>query len=104
MNLDWTPRPVLHFDLNSEDYEAENALEHQLDTILRGYEKKYERQPEDITPSQRFRHLIEAAYSQSGRKVAILVDEYDKPLLNLEEGSDRYEKRQSMLKGFFSNQ
>lgn len=103
MDMDWTPRPVFHFDLNSEDFDREDALERLLDTLLRGYEKIYGRQPEDITPSQRFRHLIEAAYSQSGRKVAILVDEYDKPLLDLEEESRLYGKRQGMLKGIFSN-
>ena len=103
LDMDWTPRPVFHFDLNAEDFDREDALERLLDTILRGYEKIYGRQPEDITPSQRFRHLIEAAYSQERRRVAILVDEYDKPLLDLEEESRLYERRQSMLKGFFSN-
>lgn len=103
MDMDWTPRPVLHFDLNSEDFRREDALERLLDTLLRRYEAIYDRNPEDITPSQRFRHLIEAAYAESGQKVAILVDEYDKPLLNLEEDSELYERRQNMLKGFFSN-
>lgn len=103
MDIDWTPRPVLHFDLNSEDFRQEDALERLLDTLLRRYEAIYDRNPEDITPSQRFRHLIEAAYAGSGQKVAILVDEYDKPLLNLEEDSELYERRQSMLKGLFSN-
>ncbi|MDE5584770.1 MAG: AAA family ATPase, partial [Muribaculaceae bacterium] len=103
MDIDWTPRPVLHFDLNSEDFMREDALERLLDTLLRRYETIYGRNPEDITPSQRFRHLIEAAYSASGQEVVILVDEYDKPLLNMEEDSELYEKRQSMLKGFFSH-
>ena len=65
MDIDWTPRPVLHFDLNSEDFMREDALERLLDTLLRRYETIYGRNPEDITPSQRFRHLIEAAYSAS---------------------------------------
>ncbi len=103
LDMDWTPRPVLHFDLNSEDYEREDALERQLDSILRDYEKKYGSQPEDITLSQRFKNIIMSAYSQTGQKVAILVDEYDKPLLKLDEDSPLFVKRQSTLKGFFSN-
>lgn len=103
MDMDWTPRPVLHFDLNSEDFEREDALERLLDTLLRRYEAVYDRNPEDVTPSQRFRHLIEAAYAQTGQKVVILVDEYDKPLLNLDEDSKIYDRRQGILKGVFSN-
>lgn len=103
MDMDWTPRPVLHFDFNSEDFGREDALDRLLDTLLRSYEKIYGRQPEDTTPSQRLRHIIEAAYTQSGEKVVILVDEYDKPLLGLEENTGLYEKRQTMLKGFYSN-
>lgn len=103
LDMDWTPRPVLHFDLNSEDYDQEDALERQLDTLLRDYEKIYGRQPEDVTPSQRFKHLIKSAYDQTGQKVAILVDEYDKPLLKLDEDAPLFIKRQSMLNGFLSN-
>lgn len=103
MGMDWTPRPVLHFDLNAEDYSRDDGLELMLDGLLRDYEKIYGRQPEDITISQRFRYLIRAAFEQTGRKVAILVDEYDKPLLGIEENPEIFERNQRVLKGFFSN-
>ena len=103
MEMDWTPRPVLHFDLNSEDFSREDALENRLDEILRWYEEIYGKDDANVTLSQRFRYIIRAAHKQTGQKVVILVDEYDKPLLELEENSELYERRQNLLKGFFSN-
>ena len=103
MDLDWTPRPVLHFDFNAENYSLDDGLEHRLDTLLIGLENKYGQDSRFTTPSQRFSHLIEAAYRQTGREVVILIDEYDKPLLDIEENKDLYEKNQRILKSFFCN-
>ncbi len=103
MDLDWTPSPVLRFDFNAENFKIENGLELHLDGLLRDYEEIYGRMPEDITPARRFKQLIGAAYHQTGRKVVILIDEYDKPLLEVEENKALFEKNQSILKSFFGN-
>lgn len=103
-DVDWTPSPVLHFDLNAEDYAQENGLVSILDMWLAKYERIYEVIPEegDSLP-KRFHNLILQAYNRSGRKVVILVDEYDKPLLGMEEDSTQFIRNQSLLKGFFGN-
>ena len=103
MGLDWTPRAVLHFDFSGENYSLEDGLERRLDTLLRHLEKTYGSDSANVTPSQRFSHLIEAAYRKTGREVVILIDEYDKPLLDIEENEELYEKNQRILKGFFGN-
>ena len=103
MDLDWTPSPVLRFDFNAENYRLENGLELHLDGLLRDYEKIYGKNPEDITISRRFRTIIESACRQSGREVVILIDEYDKPLLEIEDNRQLFEKNQSILKSFFGN-
>ncbi|MDE6553091.1 MAG: ATP-binding protein [Muribaculaceae bacterium] len=103
MDLDWTPRPVLHFDFNAENFSIENGLELLLDGLLRDYEKIYDRNPEDMTLSQRFKRIIKSAYEKTGQQVAILIDEYDKPLLDIEDNKELYEKNQRMLKSFFGN-
>lgn len=103
LDLDWNPTPVLRFDFNAENFKLENGLDLHIDGLLRDYEKIYGRQPEDITPARRFRHLIETAYQQTGRRVAILIDEYDKPLLEIEDNKELFEKNQSILKSFFGN-
>lgn len=103
MDLDWTPSPVFRFDFNAENFSLENGLELHLDTLLRSYEKTYGRKSDDITPSQRLRQLIEAAYEQTGRQVVILIDEYDKPLLDIQENEELFEKNQRILKSLYGN-
>ncbi len=51
----------------------------------------------------RFENLIEEVYNKTGQRVVILVDEYDKPLLDLDDYPELFEKNQRLLKGFFSN-
>ncbi len=102
-NIDWTPYPVIRFDFNAEDYSQENGLYLIIDGFLRDYEEIYGRRPEDKTISQRFKYIIKAAYEKMGRKVVILIDEYDKPLLEIEENEYLYEKNQRLLKSFYGN-
>ncbi|MDE6553464.1 MAG: ATP-binding protein [Muribaculaceae bacterium] len=101
--LDWTPSPVLHFDFNAENFSLENGLELLLDSYLRRHERIYGKNTEDASLSQRFKNVIEAAYLKTGRKVVILIDEYNKPLLDIEEYKDLFEKNQRILKSFFGD-
>lgn len=104
MNMDWTPTPVLHFDFNSGLYDQRDGLEEKLDQSILSFEKFYGiDSSQNLNVVTRFGILIREIYFKTGRKVAILVDEYDKPLLGIEEDPEQYEKNQTLLKGFFSN-
>ncbi|MDE5880434.1 MAG: ATP-binding protein [Muribaculaceae bacterium] len=103
IDLDWTPSPVLHFDFNAENFSLENGLESLLDGFLWRYEKKYGKRNKELTVSQRFKNVIEAAHETTGRKVVILIDEYDKPLIDIEDNKELFEKNQRILKSFFGN-
>ncbi|MDE6553861.1 MAG: ATP-binding protein [Muribaculaceae bacterium] len=103
MDLDWTPRPVLHFDFNAENFSLENGLEMLLNGFLRRYEEKYGCNQKEESISQRFKNVIEAAYQKTGQQVAILIDEYDKPLLDIEDYPEIFDKNQRILKSFFGN-
>lgn len=103
LDLDWNPSPVLHFDFNAEDFHQEDGLEMLIDGFLWRYEKTYGHREEKLSISQRFKNVIEAAHHQTGRRVVILVDEYDKPLLDIEDDRRLFEKNQRMLKSFFGN-
>ncbi|MDE5758890.1 MAG: AAA family ATPase, partial [Allobaculum sp.] len=103
MDLDWTPSPVLRFDFNAEDFSRENGLEMLIDGYLWHLERIYGRRQEKQTVSQRFKDLIQAAYEQTGRQVVILIDEYDKPLLDIQENNELFEKNQRILKSFYGN-
>ena len=103
LDLDWTPSPVLHFDFNAENFSREDGLEQLINGFLWRYETKYECAQKGQSISQRFKNVIEAAYEKTGRQVAILIDEYDKPLLDIEDYPETFEKNQRMLKSFFGN-
>lgn len=103
LDMDWTPRPVLHFDFNSEDYSAEEALAKLLSRQLEEYEKEFGMADVSDTLAGRFSRLIRHVGESTGKKVVILVDEYDKPIAELDPDCALFEKRQRMLKGFFSN-
>lgn len=103
--VDWTPSPVLYFDLNSGIYDRENGLNERLSLTLEQYEKQYSIYLPDprLNPASRLENLIFNIFKQTGKKVVILVDEYDKPLLGIEENKELFEKNQTTLKGFFGN-
>ena len=103
MDLDWTPSPVIRFDLNSENFSLEDGLISLLNRLLGEYEKKYGMTDVADTLAGRFSQLISTVAERTGRKVVILIDEYDKPLLDIEENSILFEKNQRILKGFFGN-
>ncbi len=104
MNLDWTPTPVLYFDFNSGLYRQPNGLVERIETDLTWLETQFGLPIEDgkniVT---RFGILIRSIFLKTGQPVVILVDEYDKPLLEVEEDKRQFEENQSLLKGFFSN-
>ena len=101
LETEWNPYPVFHIDLNAADYRSEEALVSILDGHLRRFEETYGKQPAEDTLSERFKGVIRRACEQAGRQVVILVDEYDKPLLQAigdEKLQDDYRK---ILKGFY---
>lgn len=77
----WTIHPVLHLSLNAEQYDAKERLDKQLNEQLSNWEQLYGTESGDRTYSIRFMNVIKAAYEKTGQPVVILIDEYDKPLL-----------------------
>ncbi|MDE7346719.1 MAG: ATP-binding protein [Muribaculaceae bacterium] len=103
MDLDWTPSPVLRFDFTAENFSLENGLESLLRRLLREYEEQYGMTRVADTVAGRFSQLIRKVTEQTGRKVVILIDEYDKPLLDIEDNKELFEKNQRTLKSFYGN-
>jgi len=97
----WTVYPVLHFDFTGENYTVAGALENRLDRILNGMEAVYGTTDGDKTLAARFISLIRNAYRKTGRGVVVLVDEYDKPLLESMDNEKLQQSNQALFKGFF---
>ena len=78
---DWTPHPILHLDLNTQKYESPESLENVLDEQLAKWEKLYGSNPLEKGLARRFNGIISRVREKTGQRVVILVDEYDKPML-----------------------
>ena len=101
LEKDWTQYPVLHLDLNAEKYTTEEALTTILNRHLCMWEEKYGASEKEKSVSDRFVGIIRRAYGQTGQKVVILVDEYDKPLLQTFGNKELQDSYRATLKAFY---
>ena len=99
----WQEYPVLYFDFNTKNYADKQALIDILNLHLNEWEAQFNISKIAKAPDDRFRLLIAALFKQTGKQVVILVDEYDKPLLQTmginEELNEQY---RNTLKAFYS--
>ena len=104
LEKDWASYPVLYLDLNTGNYNSVEALEERLGYILSEWEEEYAIVPEKTqSVATRFEVVIKQAAKTTGRKVVILVDEYDKPLLQVIDNEPLLAEFRNILKGFYSN-
>ena len=96
----WQKYPVFYFDFNKDEYKRENAIESVLEGHLEKWEEEYRVDKGSRSLAGRFQNLIEKAYEESGKSIVVLVDEYDKALLESDE--ERLEHNKAVFKGFFS--
>ena len=97
----WQRYPVFYIDFNKKNFKEDSALETVLDEHVRAWEAVYGDERSDRSLEERFRYCIERAVETTGKNAVVLVDEYDKPLL---EGADEdmVEHNKAVFKGFFS--
>lgn len=81
-DVEWTPRPVVKISLNTVDTRSEDALINYIGSVFEDYEVEYDIKDNGNELSRRFEIILRSAFEKTGRKVAVLVDEYDAPLLN----------------------
>ncbi|MGN0940073.1 MAG: AAA family ATPase [Selenomonadaceae bacterium] len=80
-DYDWSVHPVIHIDFGRVDMESMNSLTESLLDILVRCAKEYNVSIERTTPARAFELLISALYDKTGKGVVLLIDEYDKPIL-----------------------
>ncbi len=102
LEQEWKQYPILHLDLNSREYKDENSLEAELNRHLEAWEKQYGDEYKERAIEERFLHVINHAYEKTGKQVVILVDEYDKPLLQAIGNEPLLSAYRSKLKAFYS--
>ena len=112
LEQDWLEYPVFHIDFNGDDFEQEGILQKRIEDYVGNWEEIYGKGPHAQTIGNRFAYVLEQAYKQTGRRAVVLVDEYDKPILDvLDSGSTTLqngkeilleEQHRNILKGFYS--
>lgn len=98
----WAEYPVLHLDLTGSSYTDISHLKVSLDQYLRKWESLYDVTPMSEDVSSRFKDIIDAAYRKTGQKVVILIDEYEKPIIDNIDNPELMEQFRRELQGFYS--
>ncbi len=101
LEKDWIKYPILHLDLNIEKYDTPESLDNILDKSLTAWEKLYGAEPSERSFSLRFAGIIERACKLAGQRVVILVDEYDKPMLQAIGNEELQKQFRNTLKPFY---
>lgn len=97
----WKVYPVLHLDMNVDNYTSKKVLDNVLDDYLTRWEKLYGVTEKAKSASLRLKSVIIAAYESTGMPVVILVDEYDKPLLQTFDNEKLQDEMRNDLKAFY---
>ena len=99
---EWTAYPVLRFDMSMGKHMEKDQLERYLGSRLSEYEEKYGITDPATDSNVRFTALIQAAYRQTGKKVVVLIDEYDAPLLDVVHEETTLPELRNVMRNFYS--
>ena len=101
LETEWLRHPILHLDLNAAKYDDIEALNVILNVALSEWENRYGKSDAETTFSTRFMGVIRRAFEKTGRRVVILVDEYDKPMLQAIGNDALQTEYRNTLKAFY---
>ena len=100
---DWFSHPIFHFDFNGANYQkCSSVLEKVLNNLLTDWEAIYGDKFKDRQLGERFKKLLQLSCEQTGQRAVVLVDEYDKPLLEVMEQPELEKHNKAVFKAFFS--
>ena len=102
LEKEWIEYPVLHFDMSMAKHVDKERLERLLDFMLSDYERTFGL---DITAGDanlRLTRLIKCAYEKTGKKVVVLIDEYDAPLLDVVHEKENLGVLRNIMRNFYS--
>ena len=104
LEKEWNVHPIFHVDFNGGNFTNASELEGALKEYMERWEKEYGLATnEDLGIGFRFRDVLEAAHKQTGRRAVVLIDEYDKPILDvLDMDSTLEDRHRNVLKAFYS--
>ncbi|MBR1800294.1 MAG: ATP-binding protein [Bacteroidaceae bacterium] len=101
LEQEWKRHPIMHLDLNTGKYDTAEALNDMLNDFLTKEEDKYGRAESERSFGLRFQGILRRAFERTGKRVVVLVDEYDKPLLQAIGNETLQTEYRNTLKAFY---
>ena len=104
LEKEWNVHPVFHVDFNGANFTKEGVLETMLEDYVNKWEKQYGLHTNrELETGLRFRDVLKSAHEQTGHRAVVLIDEYDKPILDvLDMDNDLEDRHRNVLKAFYS--
>lgn len=102
LETEWKKYPIFHIDLNTANFQEKDSLYKVLNDYLTTWESKYGTRESEATLALRFKGVIARAAEKEGCGVVILIDEYDKPILQTLRDPELQAEHRAQLKAFFS--
>ena len=102
LETEWKKYPIFHIDLNTANFREKDSLYNVLNDYLTGWEDKYGVRESEATLALRFKGVIARAAEKEGCGVVILIDEYDKPILQTLRDPELQAEHRAQLKAFYS--
>ena len=110
LETEWREYPVFHIDFNGSNFTVPGTLEDILEGTIKGWEREYGKSQDYTDIGKRFAYVLKQAHEQSGRRCVVLIDEYDKPILDVLDTGIKGEQEETLLedrnrevlKGFYS--
>ena len=101
LEKEWNSYPVLHFDLSGAKHMSPNNVCLELLRILKPYEELYGSDPLEVTPGMKLAGVTTRAFRQTGRQVAVIIDEYDAPLLDVLHDDETLKEMREVMQEFY---
>ena len=112
LEKNWLEYPIFHLDFNGNDFTQAGILAQKIESTVSSWEAEYGKDPIKTTLGDRFIYVLAQAHKKYGRRAVVLIDEYDKPLLDvldtglssIVDGEKRLleDQHREILKGFYS--
>lgn len=102
LETEWKKYPIFHIDLNTANFREKDSLYMVLNDYLTTWESKYGARESEATLALRFKGVIARAAEKEGCGVVILIDEYDKPILQTLRDPELQAEHRAQLKAFYS--